>query len=990
MLAINKNLEPSVKIALLIWGLLSISCILVYLISPSFITFINFKITDAVVESVPPKNISDTVVVVGIDERSLQRFGQWPWPRYRLALLLNKIGQSGAKSIGLDFILAEPDRLSFPATLEEFSRDTGYNVEFNKVASEFKDNDLMFANVISNWPCVLGFEFLFDKPAIYSGCHLHPLKTIKIQKPLGDGDLNSFYHAQSVVCNLESFSKAVSASGFLNGIPDSDGIIRRIPLLIQYGEEFYSNLALSSIIRASGNFKINVINNSNGQKSLHIDDMIIPMDSRGNLCIYFPNKTNRVRHISAEDILTGQLPEEAIKGKIVLVGLTASGLSQVYQTRAGLVISAVEVQAQAAENIMSKIYIKRYPKVILSEIAIALLLTALFSICIGWFGFLINVVLGAIGILGIWQGSVQIFQGTGILVSPLLPVASLLITGIALIIFKYWQQQRSAISKADKALFLLKSSENQLDSIIKTIPDIVFRLDSSGRIIFISPAILKYEKRPEEIIGKHILELVHPKDRDIATYRINERRTGTRATYDKELTLLLNRKTPQDNDKYCYFSISAEGIYSSEKPGTNSFLGTQGIARDINKRKQLEYQLEQSKKMEAIGTLAAGVAHDLNNILGGLVGYPELLMMELPKDSPMRNRLEIIQKSGQKAAAIVQDMLSLARRGVKVIEILNLNTIISEFLSSPEFHKIIGAHSNVFVQTNLSDYLMNIKGSKIQLTKVLMNLILNAVEAMPAGGTITITTQDRYFDMAQSAYELIPEGEYVCLRIVDEGIGIDNSNLARIFEPFYTRKIMGKSGTGLGMTVVWNTVKDYKGFFDIQSSEGEGTKFNIFIPATRDAMIVEDRKAVLQDYIGTERILVVDDIPEQREIAERMLRKLGYKVTSVPSGEAAADYIKSHMVDLVVLDMIMEPGLDGLETYRRIVSVNPGQKAIIVSGFSESDRVKALQKLGAGAYIRKPYTLETIGLAIRKELKRELYPTVMVPVLALIATFMYW
>ena len=449
MRAIKNNLEPSVKIALLIWGLLSISCILVYLISPSFITFLNYKITDAVLESVPPKNISDTVAIVGIDERSLERFGQWPWPRNRLALLLNKIGQSGAKSIGVDFILAEPDRLSFPSMLEEFSRDPGYNIEFNKLAIESNDNDSMFASVISNWPCVLGFEFLFDKPAIYSECHLHPLKTIQIQKPPGDGDLNSFFHAQSVICNLESFSKAVSASGFLNGIPDSDGILRRIPLLIQYGEEFYTNLALSSVIRGgSGSFKNIVISNSNGQKSLHIDDMTIPMDSRGNLCIYFPNNTNRVRHISADDILTGEISEEGIKDKIVLVGLTASGLSQVYQTRAGLVISAVEVQAQAVENIISKIYIQRYPKVILSEIAIALLLTALFSICIGLFGLIINALLGAIGILGIWQGSVQLFQVTGILVSPLLPVASLLITGIALTILKYWQQQISAINQS--------------------------------------------------------------------------------------------------------------------------------------------------------------------------------------------------------------------------------------------------------------------------------------------------------------------------------------------------------------------------------------------------------------------------------------------------------------------------------------------------------------------------------------------------------------
>ena len=270
MHAINKKLEPSAKIALLIWSLLSIFCTLVYLISPSFITFLNYKITDAVLESAPPKNISDKVVIVGIDERSLERFGQWPWPRYRLALLLNKIGQSGAKSIGIDFILAEPDRLSFSSMLEELIRDPGYNIEFHKVASESNDNDSIFASVISNWPCVLGFEFLFDKPAIDSKCQLHPLKTIQIQKPPGDSDLNSFFHAQSVVCNLVSFSKAVTASGFLNGIPDSDGILRRIPLLIQYGEEFYSNLALSSILRGLGSFKNVVISNSNGQKSLHI------------------------------------------------------------------------------------------------------------------------------------------------------------------------------------------------------------------------------------------------------------------------------------------------------------------------------------------------------------------------------------------------------------------------------------------------------------------------------------------------------------------------------------------------------------------------------------------------------------------------------------------------------------------------------------------------------------------------------------------------
>jgi len=970
MTILNKNLDPSFKFFFLIGGLLTLACILAYLISPPFISFLNYKLTDTVCESAPQKGVSDTVVVVEIDETSLDRFGQWPWPRYRLALLLEKIGQSGAKSIGLDFIMAEPDRLSLNTLLESVRRDMGFQIEIKNIPNEIKDNDSMLASALSNWPCVLGFEFLFDTPGIDFPCHLHPLKAIQHQKPPGDGDLSSFSHATGVVCNLDFFSKAASASGFLNGIPDLDGILRRIPLLIRYGEEFYPNLALATVMRASRSLTNRYISNSRGQKSVHFDNQTIPMDSKGNLCIYFPRAADRIRHVSAGDVLSGRISEDAIKDKMVFIGLTASGLSQIYRTPTGAVFSGVEVQALAAETIVSESYIKRYPKVILSEIAFTLLLTALFCLCIARFGFFANSLIGTLGMLGLWQGSTQVFQATGILVSPLLPAAALLVNGIGLTTFKYWRQQRVARSNVDSALCLLKSSENQLNSIIQTIPDIVFRLDSSGRITFISPAILKYEKRPEEMFGKHILELVHPEDRDAAIYRINERRTGARATSDFEMRLLLLKKTMPDSDTGCHFSISAEGVYSSEKPSRDSFLGTQGIARDISKRKQLEYRLEQSQKMEAVGNLAAGVAHDLNNILSGLFSYPELLLIDLPKESPMRSSLETIQKSGQKAAAIVQDMLSLARRGADISEIVNLNTVISEFLSAPEFKRVQEAHPDVGVKTHLSDDLMNVKGSKIHLAKVVMNLILNAAEAMPAGGTIRILTQNRYVDTALAAYEVVPEGEYVALSIVDEGVGIAPHDLFRIFEPFYTRKRMGQSGTGLGMTVVWAAVKDHKGYVDLQSREGEGTRFDIFLPATRDAMIVGDHKVVLQDYLGTECILVVDDIPEQREITERMLRKLGYRVTSVSSGEAAVEYIQSHTVDLLVLDMIMEPGIDGLETYRRITSINPGQKAIIASGFSESDRVKALQKLGAGTYIRKPYTLETIGLAVRRELSK--------------------
>ncbi|NTW77977.1 MAG: response regulator, partial [Syntrophaceae bacterium] len=194
--------------------------------------------------------------------------------------------------------------------------------------------------------------------------------------------------------------------------------------------------------------------------------------------------------------------------------------------------------------------------------------------------------------------------------------------------------------------------------------------------------------------------------------------------------------------------------------------------------------------------------------------------------------------------------------------------------------------------------------------------------------------------------------------------------MEKIFEPFYTKKVMGKSGTGLGLAVVWGTVKDHKGYIDVQSEEGKGSIFSLYFPIAREEKVVIDPVFVpAESYTGRgESILVVDDVQQQRELAVTMLSRLGYQVNAVSGGEEAVAYIKNKAVDLMVLDMIMEPGIDGLETYKRVLEINPKQKAVIVSGFSETKRVEDVLKLGAGCYIRKPYVMEKIGTAIRDEL----------------------
>ena len=242
---------------------------------------------------------------------------------------------------------------------------------------------------------------------------------------------------------------------------------------------------------------------------------------------------------------------------------------------------------------------------------------------------------------------------------------------------------------------------------------------------------------------------------------------------------------------------------------------------------------------------------------------------------------------------------------------------------------------------------------------------------MSQGGKIRITTENRHVDTIKFGYDDINKGDYAALTVTDSGIGISPEDIERIFEPFYTKKIMGRSGTGLGMAVVWGTVKDHQGYIDLTSTEGEGTEVNLYFPVTRKSISPQVEMTSVQDLMGNgESILVVDDIEEQRQIASEMLGKLDYTVTTVSSGEEAVEFLRNHTIDLLVLDMIMEPGIDGLETYRRVLKLRPGQKSIIASGYSETVRVKDTQSLGAGAYIKKPYLLEKIGRAIKTELVR--------------------
>jgi PAS domain S-box-containing protein len=513
----------------------------------------------------------------------------------------------------------------------------------------------------------------------------------------------------------------------------------------------------------------------------------------------------------------------------------------------------------------------------------------------------------------------------------------------------------------------LKCSEEKYRNMIESIEEGYFELDLRSKLSFFNNALCRMTGRSKEELALVDFTDLVPAE---ALVRISQsmRNSANSSSAVRINDLEIRRK---DGTVLCV-DLSASPIVAAD----GAIAGCRGLLRDISERKQserqqqeLESQIQRAQKMEAIGTLAGGVAHDLNNILSGIVSYPDLVLMRLPPKSPLRGPLESIKSSGVKASAIVQDLLTLARRGVTVAEVVRLNDLITAYFNSPEFLKMKSFHPRVSIHTDLDARLVNIIGSPVHLSKTIMNLVSNAAEAMPNGGPITITTRTGYVDFPIKGYDHVREGDYTVLSVADGGTGISPEDRARIFEPFFTKKKMGRSGTGLGLAVVWGTVKDHKGYIDIQSVEGQGTTFTLYFPVTRKAPALKKRTLTREEIHGHgEKILVIDDVAQQREIATAILTQLGYAVATLASGEEAVPYLQTHPADMVVLDMIMDPRIDGLETYERIWSHNPRQRVILTSGYSVTERVKKALRLGARRYLKKPYTLETLGIAVKEEL----------------------
>lgn len=546
-------------------------------------------------------------------------------------------------------------------------------------------------------------------------------------------------------------------------------------------------------------------------------------------------------------------------------------------------------------------------------------------------------------------------------------IAQLLILLTIVFIISLFLNRRYLEEEVEIRTRSLRSSEQRFHDLVNFLPEIVLETNISGNITYANRVAVK--QLPLDLDsgeGFGFLEVLRTTDRHHAQKSFYSALRG-------ETTDLLEYAFVSKEQKNFPVLLKMAPLFNNEMV----IGGARMVAIDITSRRKLEKELVRDQKMKAIGLMAGGVAHDLNNILSGIVSYPELLLLQMQDQDPLYKPLQSIRQSGLDAAEVVSDLLTVARGVAASTEVVSLNDLIRKYLESPDFDSLIRHYPDTDIITNLEDDLRPVNCSPIHVRKCLMNIINNGVESMKKNGTLTISTENvtcslpvskiKTGDSAPQDVDTSPK-DYSKIIISDTGEGIDQDELPHIFEPFYSTKVMGRSGTGLGLTIVWNTIRDHGGTVSVSSSE-TGTSFELYFPSFAGEFSQEPERENLKHFIGNgERILVVDDEKRQRDILKSILNSLKYNATTVASGEEAEQYVKQNDVDLIVLDMVMPPGQNGRVTYENIRRFKPGQKAIIASGFARDDDVQAVITMGASDFVPKPYTIEQIGAVIHKTL----------------------
>ncbi len=507
----------------------------------------------------------------------------------------------------------------------------------------------------------------------------------------------------------------------------------------------------------------------------------------------------------------------------------------------------------------------------------------------------------------------------------------------------------------------LKESEERYRSLTESAPDIIYTLDLQGCFTYVNPkweAILGH--RPAEVIGKAFRDFAIPRDRD------QLHRLFGRVRDRKEAVELAHGCLLDKDGNTRWFELSS-APYLNEK---GEVIGMVGIAKDNTEKGKIEDRLRKAQKMEAVGTLAGGVAHDFNNILQSIQSYTQLLLMGQKPGDQAYSRLRQIEKSTQRASELTKQLLAFSQKAETRFRPVNINDIINKFkgLLEKTLPKMVR------VKLLLNDNIAQVLADPGHVEQAIMNLAVNARDAMPEGGTFTIET-----DMAVLDEEFCRTrpgsrpGTYTMLSFSDTGQGMEPEVLDHIFEPFYTTREVG-SGTGLGLATVYGIVKSHDGYITCQSEPNSGTTFQIYLPALHVSGIEPEEGGRTEDRGGYQPslIMLVDDEETLREVGREILEAFGYTVITASSGEEALELLadSTEGVDLIILDLIM-PGMGGQRCLKNIIEANPQQKIVVASGYAATGQAQEVIKDGALGFISKPYDLEKMIKLIRSVMAKD-------------------
>jgi PAS domain S-box-containing protein len=495
----------------------------------------------------------------------------------------------------------------------------------------------------------------------------------------------------------------------------------------------------------------------------------------------------------------------------------------------------------------------------------------------------------------------------------------------------------------------LRASEERFRALVENSSDALLLIDAEGRVTYLTPSSQRHLGwTPAEMIGRSILDFIHPDDRDVS-------QLGTAdATHlpGEPVTAEVRFKHADGT----WRSMEGVGVNRLHEPSVGAIVVN---ARDITDRRRLEQQLRQSLKMEAVGRLAGGVAHDFNNLLTAILGYCNLMLDDVAKEDPLRPDLEEIRKAGERAAALTRQLLAFSRRQMLQPQIVDVNVLVRQL--EKMLRSLIG--EGIELVLGLAPDLAEVRVDPASIEQVVVNLAVNARDAMPAGGRLVIESANVELDVEYAgAHASVIPGKYVMLAVNDTGKGMDESTRARIFEPFFTTKEQGK-GEGLGLASVYGIVKQSGGYIWVYSEPGRGTAFKVYLPPAESP--TAGRTGRLPAPRAWETVLLVEDEAAVRTLAREVLRRHGYVVLEAKHGLDALRVAERHQdaIHLLVTDVVM-PYLSGRELADRLAGVRPAMRVLYMSGYTDH-AVMHRDVPSRAAFLQKPFTPDVFARKVR-------------------------